>query len=86
MGYMDRQELQKELFKEWQIAGEKLKNLSGYFQNDFDRMIEDSLTPKAELKNQAEEFLKEYWTCIEKFHGLALKVSTCMTLRGEGRR
>lgn len=64
---------QEELFYNWKSECEKLKSLSGFIQNDFERMLADGTT-KEEIKQAEIEYKKEYINTINNISSLESKI------------
>lgn len=51
---------QKESFTDWCIEIDSLKLLSGYIQNEFDKLVADKYTTTDAIHENAEFFIEEY--------------------------
>jgi hypothetical protein len=46
IGGINRMRVEKELFKDWNLACDTLKHLNQYVQNDHERLLEDNYITK----------------------------------------
>lgn len=61
---------QEKLFNEWKNTCIELQSFSGFFQNDFKKMLEDGLTTKEEIVLSYREFLALYCETSSKLNDL----------------
>ena len=65
---------QEELFYDIILLSQKVENLKGYVQNDFDRMLADSTVTKEDLKDSLEDILDDFDDKIDELNALKLDV------------
>jgi hypothetical protein len=65
---------QEELFYDIILLGQKVDNLKGWVQNDFDRMIADGGITKEDLQNRLPQILDDFDDTIDKLNVLKLAV------------
>lgn len=61
---------QETLFEEWKETCERLKNLSCYFQNDFDRIIEDEYVTVSDIYDGLNQFSVSYEDLMKRLKDL----------------
>lgn len=72
---MDKQE---EIFYAIKALGEKVKTLSGFVQNDFDRLIEDGYVTADELRLSIQDVNDQFESAANELNALRENVLLCL--------
>ena len=64
----------KQLFTEWNLACGRLRLLSSFVQNDFDRMLQDGYVTKEDIKKSIPEFNELYSKAITQIFELKTEI------------
>ena len=70
---------QEQLFLDWNDKCNKLKDLSSFIQNDFDRLLADGYTTREEIIKQRSEFFKQYVDLVSNIDELRTKMYDLMS-------
>jgi hypothetical protein len=65
---------QEELFDDWKEDCHKLELLSGFVQNDLDRMLKDGMITKEDIKNSIVDFKEQYDKRIDHISELRRRI------------
>lgn len=74
--------IQEDFFNEWNNKCLRLKDLSGFFQNDIDKLLQDDLISKEDIWTNMREFDILYNEALGDIQNLYCKIHMLMLKKG----